>query len=172
MTTAKVELNTYQYNKNKHHLLNRIFLPIVGRSKKIEGAREGDIVFGVLEAGNRIDSGKKISEDVLLNLKLYIDNCAQVYQKAYTKENEKKHEEYIDKYYEVEDSSIYLKEILGEILEKYHCNKGYIALITQNEDENTWEPKNGQNILINIEPLVLQNILNNKERGKAFFSAA
>lgn len=145
-----IELDKKIYTKNNHDQIHRVFLPIVKRSEKIKGKQEDDFSFGVLEVGNHIDSKKAIDETLLINLKLYVDNCAQSYHRAYYKENEERNIEIIQKHFVEEDHKIYLEKILKDVVKAYDCAKGDIALASYSQNGKTWIPKEEESVLVGV----------------------
>lgn len=165
-----IRLDQEVYEKNDHRYLDRIFIPIVKRSQEIKGKQEGDFTFGVLEIGNHIDSPDKqpVDENLLINLKLYVDNCAQTYHRVYTRESRYENVGLVHAHYKESNHIVYLEKILRGIVDNYGCDMGDMALASNNQNEESWIPNFEESIVYKVSFERLREVrLQGMENGRA-----
>lgn len=165
-----IELDELVYERNNQNQVKRLFLPIIRRAKEIPGQRAADYTFGIVEVGTPIKRERNIADkDLLINLKLYINNCAQVYYKAFEKENLIKNQELLTKNYSIPDHKKYLQHIIRDLVRAYQCDIGDIALVTHNENEKNWTPDANEIITYNIDAKELEKIRQKKSEKLGIF---
>ena len=128
-------------NRFNHDQLTRIFIPLLMDIKDNE-----KFIFGVVEMGFITNSKYHLELDELLitKIKIYIDNCVQVYHKLYVEEKVKQIERNIQKHESIVDHKIYLNATLREICENFLFNKGEIDIISFDDNEDTWIPNSSE----------------------------
>ena len=143
-------LNWNVYHKFGHKDLYRIYFPFVKREREktekhnVSGhssSEGGDYPLGVFEAGFFKSNRREITPQELIDIKLYIDNCAQVFYRAFQREEDERIEDLIKEANRLEDPQKYLGFLLEKIVESVdgtHC--GNIMFSPLNRVEG-WRPK-------------------------------
>ncbi|MEO1588052.1 MAG: hypothetical protein AAFS00_12240, partial [Bacteroidota bacterium] len=101
------------YRKFGHDQLVRLFIPMKKRLERAGGNR--DYALGVFEVGYHKQTGKTFSHADLIELKLYIDNCAQPFFRGFEIEEDLRIKETLDQFIQIEDPDQYLQAILQEL---------------------------------------------------------
>jgi len=154
-------------NDLQHQNLARIFIPFIHRLPANDDSQQGEqAVLGVVEAGFRMSrfnrffiatnmtwflpTYRKINVEGLLKnkkiyLQLYVDNLAQPYFKAFTKEEKRKIYDFVENdlekisYKKQEDSDAFLKRALAAVVSRINAQAGDVALSSFNAEQADYD---------------------------------
>ncbi|MEM7372743.1 MAG: two-component regulator propeller domain-containing protein [Bacteroidota bacterium] len=128
-----------------HHNLIRLFLPMKRRAKQIhfnpDSDAEGDYPLGVFEVGYHRDTGKEIRDQDVVDLKLYIDNCAQPYYHAYIREEAKQITEKLSEFEAIDHPKQYIKKILEHLCTLVKAELGGDFFVLPMDSKENWVPR-------------------------------
>ncbi|MEL6131829.1 MAG: GAF domain-containing sensor histidine kinase [Bacteroidota bacterium] len=139
------------YRKHGHDQLLRLFIPMEKRLERAGGKR--DYALGVFEVGYHKETGKTFSDADLIELKLYIDNCAQPFFRGFEMEEDLRIKENLDRFIQIEDPDAYLQAILEELAHLVHAEMGGDVALVPFGHEDQWLPE--KSMVYKIDPKVL-----------------
>ncbi|MEL6730103.1 MAG: GAF domain-containing protein [Bacteroidota bacterium] len=139
------------YRKFGHDQLVRLFIPMKKRLERAGGNR--DYALGVFEVGYHKQTGKTFSHADLIELKLYIDNCAQPFFRGFEIEEDLRIKETLDQFIQIEDPDQYLQAILQELAQLVHADMGGDVALIPFGQQDQWLPE--RPIVFKVEEEVL-----------------
>lgn len=132
-------LNEKVYYKYDHANLIRAFIPMKHRAYGANPEEKADYSIGVFEVGYHRSTGKEIEKQDIIDLKLYIDNCAQPFYRAAIREEDRKVQEKLDDFARTEGADDYLKQALSYLGELILADKGDFSFVPLDVTED-WFP--------------------------------
>ena len=140
-------LNWKIFDKYNHKDLFRIYIPFIRRAKELrklaselKGGEEGDYPIGVFEIGWHRDNLKEITPQKLIDLKLYVDNCAQPYYRAFQNERSERLDSLINEHNSINDPDKYLRALLKSLINEVGGTFGGDMIFLPLNKGNEWEP--------------------------------
>ncbi|MEL6845871.1 MAG: GAF domain-containing protein, partial [Bacteroidota bacterium] len=112
-----------------------------------------DYALGVFEVGYHKQTGKTFSHADLIELKLYIDNCAQPFFRGFEIEEDLRIKETLDQFIQIEDPDQYLQAILQELAQLVHADMGGDVALIPFGQQDQWLPE--RPIVFKVEEEVL-----------------
>jgi signal transduction histidine kinase/GAF domain-containing protein len=130
-------LNILRFEKYNHKNLDRVFTPILHRSLTTDpdSNKVNDIVLGVVEAGLQNSTKKGISDELIAEYNLFINNCEQSFYRAQNNQEKELVQQLTSKYYEIDDHHLYLESLLLEMVNLIDADFGAISFMLYDEEK-------------------------------------
>ncbi|MVM42311.1 hypothetical protein GO730_39140 [Spirosoma sp. HMF3257] len=153
-----IEFDPRLFNEFSHKDLTRLYIPLTSISKNKESFTFGVIEFGFLTKETTI----LLDNDLINNLKIYIDNVSQVYHRIYIEELIKEIENEIYICNSVTNHQEFLEDALSRIAGYItQCDYAEIDIATYNDNELDWTPSDESvRFNINLDVLLAARKLN------------